>query len=172
MNGKDIATRRRFVLGAGAVLAAPVMLAGATGAESQEQRDARLAALEDANALRELQRAYAHHVNARNYGAAAELFARPALATFDDTIRELSAESSTEEAPIEIAADRRTAAARAACVVRIETPIDAPGCTLVDMARAQGEGLVRSTERRVLEHAFVRVDGVWKIESATHREPG
>jgi hypothetical protein len=170
MNGKDIATRRRFVLGAGAALAAPVTLAAAGGAG--EPNDARLTALEDANALRELQRAYARRVNAREHAAAAELFASPARAAFDDRVRELCVDTLSEDAAIEIAADRRTAIARAACVVRIESPIEAPGCTLVDMARAQGEGLVRSTERRVLEHAFVRVDGVWKIESAALREPG
>ena len=170
MNGKDIATRRRFVLGAGAALAAPVTLAAAGGA-GDEPHDARLTALEDANALRELQRVYARHVNARERAAAAELFASPARAAFDDKVRELRLDTLTEDAAIEIAADRRTATARAACVVHFETPIDAPGCTLVEMARAQGEGLVRSTERRVLEHAFVRVDGVWKIESAALREP-
>lgn len=38
-----------------------------------------------------------------------------------------------------------------------------PGCTLVEMARAQGEGCVRHAEARVLEHVCVRREGGWII---------
>jgi hypothetical protein len=133
---------------------------------------ARLAALEDANAIRELQRAYARHVGAGAQAAAAALFAEPNRARLDATIRGVTLDGSEGQIAIEIAADRRTAVARAACVVRIETPIEAPGCTLVDMARAQGEGVVRRSERRSLEQRFVRRDGVWRIASSELREPG
>ena len=72
---------------------------------------------------------------------------------------------------VEIAADRCTATSSVACTVLVESPIDAPGCTLVDMARAQGEGFVRSTARRVLEQSFVRRKGVWELESSRLLEP-
>jgi hypothetical protein len=32
------------------------------------------------------------------------------------------------------------------------------------MARQQGGGVIRRAERRVLENAYVKHDGVWKIE--------
>jgi hypothetical protein len=177
MKTKDVATRRRFVLDAGVALAAPAALGVAAAADAREPTargpfDARLAALEDTQAVRDLQRAYARHVSAREHAAAAELFAQPARASFDDAVRGLHAETLADDVTIEIAADRRSAIARAACVVRIEAPIDAPGCTLVEMARAQGEGVVRRSERRVLEQTFVRSGGVWKIDDAALREPG
>ena len=52
-----------------------------------------------------------------------------------------------------------------------EAPIDEPGCTLVQMATAQGEGVVRRSERRMLEQTFVRIDGVWKIDATALRSP-
>jgi hypothetical protein len=148
MKTKETATRRRFFFGAGAVaLAAPVTFAASASDASRgdvETLEARLAALEDANAIRELQRAYAIQVRAEE----------------------------VNDVVIQIAADRRTATARTLCVVQVESPIEAPGCTLVDMARAQGEGVVRRNERRFLEQTFARRDGLWKIERAELRELG
>jgi len=183
MNTDKVATRRRFFFGASAALAAPLAAplalaaagpaAHAVDAAGSDDRDAlaaRLAALEDANAIRELQRAYLRHVNAGAHSAVAELFADATRARLDDAVRALAVEAADEVA-IEIAADRRTATARMACIVRTEAAIDAPGCTLVDMARAQGEGVLRRSEPRRLEQAFVQQDGVWRIESALFREP-
>jgi hypothetical protein len=73
------------------------------------------------------------------------------------------ADPSAGEPVIEIARDRRTAVGRLACTVRTAAPIEAPGCTLLDMARLQGEGVVRRTEAGVLEQSFVRRGGVWRI---------
>ena len=149
MSTKDFATRRRFFFGASAAaFAAPAALA-ATGnvpsnGDDRALLEARLAALEDANAIRDLQRDYLRR-----------------LGSSDD-----------EAAAVEIAADRCTATSSVACTVLVESPIDAPGCTLVDMARAQGEGFVRSTARRVLEQSFVRRKGVWELESSRLLEPG
>ena len=147
MNTKQTA-RRRFCFGAGAAaLAAPAAFAASVSGASRgavETLEARLAALEDANAIRELQRGYAAQVSAKE----------------------------VNDVVIQIAPDRRTATARTLCVVQVEAPIEAPGCTLVDMARAQGEGVVRRKERRFLEQTFARRDGVWKIERAELRELG
>jgi hypothetical protein len=148
MSSKDTATRRRFFFGAGGMaLVVPVTLATASESASsggeREALEARLAALEDANAIRELQRVDAGRVGAREL----------------------------DDIAIEIAQDRRTASARAVCVVAVESPIEAPGCTLVDMARAQGEGVLRRDAPRVLEQTFVRVAGVWQTARAELREP-
>jgi hypothetical protein len=174
MKTDKTATRRRFLVSAGAALSAPVALAmtneAAAATRDHEALETRLAALEDANAIRALQRAYARSLDAGSPAAAAELFADPSRVRFDTAIRGLSLDAAGEEDSIEVAADRRTATARMRCMVRVETPIEAPGCTLVDMARLQGEGVLCSSKRRVLEQAFVRRDGVWKIESAELRE--
>jgi hypothetical protein len=37
------------------------------------------------------------------------------------------------------------------------------------MARQQGGGVVRHTERGVVEHTYVRHDGVWRIERSAYR---
>ena len=171
MNAKNLPTRRRFVFDAGVALAAPAALGAAAVAEAREPVDARLAALEDANAIRDLQRAYARHVNHRNHADAAALFAQPGRAKLDETIRGLHADPLAGEIEIDVSADRRTATARTACVVQTEAPIDEPGCTLVQMATAQGEGVVRRSERRMLEQTFVRIDGVWKIDATALRSP-
>jgi hypothetical protein len=43
-----------------------------------------------------------------------------------------------------------------------------PDCTLVEMARQQGSGVVRSSESAVLENTYRR-DGGWKILTSTRR---
>jgi hypothetical protein len=148
MKSADFATRRRLFLGAGVVaLATPAALAAsnsaATPGDDRRALEARLAALEDTTAIRELHRAHAGRVGARHL----------------------------EDMAIEVAPDRGMAMARSTCVVTVTSPIEAPGCTLVDMAVAQGEGVVRHDERRVLEQTFVRRDGTWHSESAELREP-
>lgn len=54
------------------------------------------------------------------------------------------------------------------CVVETETEIG-PNCTLVEMARQQGEGVLRRSEARVLESGCVKRDGVWKLTRAVFR---
>ncbi len=71
---------------------------------------------------------------------------------------------------VELAGDGLTGEARVACAVHTETPIEAAGSSLVEMARQQGGGVVRATEERVLELACVKQRGVWKIARATWRD--
>jgi hypothetical protein len=169
MSNDKISTRRRFFVGAGAVLAAPAAVAARGAGQSERGAlEARLAALEDERAIRELRLAYARHVNARAFSAAALLFADPADAGLDSKIAALADDAA---AGVEIAADRQSAVARGGCVIEIEEPIAGPGCTLVDMARAQGEGVLRHVERRELTQTFVRRGGVWKIERVSLRDP-
>jgi hypothetical protein len=146
MNGST--TRRRFFGGA-ALLAAP--FAAGTAAASDDLA-ARIAALEDANTIRTLLRDWARGVVAGTAAAPA-----PNLYAF------------TRDADVSITvADDGTAAASAPCIVETATPI-AGNETLVEMARLQGDGLVRRVERRVLHSRFVKNDGGWQLASTELR---
>jgi hypothetical protein len=165
MKPQAVTTRRRFFLKAGAALSAPLAVATAHGSgnagEDTATLYARLALLEDMSAIRDLNLRYAQHVNARERAEIARLFADPADAPIDDGIRGIAAESFAQDA-IQISADRTTATARLECEVVIETPIE-PRCPLVDMALEQGGGVVKRSERGVLENAYVKRSGIWKI---------
>jgi hypothetical protein len=69
---------------------------------------------------------------------------------------------------IEVADDRRTATARLRVTLHTETAIG-PECTVVEMARQQGGGVVARDEPGVLETVYERRDGVWRILSSTHQ---
>ena len=148
MNGTP--TRRRFFTQATLLLAAPMTALAAEGRGADIA--ARLAALEDANAIRELLHRHAQRVNDGTE-------APPSL-----EIRRLALDS---DVAIEVAADG-TATARAPCMVTTATPIESCG-TLVEMARLQGDGIVTRTERRVLHGRLVKRNGVWEFESAELR---
>ena len=127
--------RRGFLRKAGAAIAAPLAVGAASAsARAPGDRDAqaRLAQLEDVNAIRELTRSYVRHVNAGAHGEAAALFAQPAHA------------------------DARFA------LTTLATPIE-PVTPLVEMARAQGGGFLKRSERGLLEGVYVKRDGCWKI---------
>jgi hypothetical protein len=163
--------RRDFLWKASAVLAAPLAVGAANATPradvDQDTSQARLARLEDVNAIRELTRRYVRHVNTGAHDEAAALFAEPAHA---DTraARTLAADPLGGEVAIEIAASGTAATARLNCTAEIETPIE-PVTPLVAMARAQGGGVTRRSERGVLEGAYVKVDGSWKIERLAFR---
>jgi hypothetical protein len=144
MNSKP--TRRSFFGQAGAALAAPLAATAAVAAPGSDSA-ARLAALEDANTIRSL---------------LAPLLAVPSRMGLDSSVRSIVAD---RDETITIAADR-TATIRVACTVESETPLESCG-TLVEMARLQGDGLVRSTYRRVLAGTFVKTGGIWSFERAT-----
>ncbi len=163
--------RRGFLWKASAALAAPLAVgAASTTAHAAVERNpsqTRLAALEDVNAIRELTRRYVRHVNAEAHDQAAALFAEPAHA---DTraARTLATDPLGGEDAIEIAASGTTATARLHCTAEIETPIE-PVTPLVAMARAQGGGVLKRTDRGVLEATYVKRDGGWKIERLAFR---
>ena len=72
------------------------------------------------------------------------------------------------EDAIELSADGTAATARLHCTLTTEAAIK-PSCPLVEMARAQGGGVTKRSQRGVLESVYVKVHGVWKIErSAFH----
>lgn len=172
MTTNTVSTRRRFFWKAGAVLSAPLaaVAADAEGksAGNDDALKAHLAMLEDIEAIRLLHRTYAGLVNAGAHRDAARLFAAPARADIDTRIRSLTADRFGEHDVTEIAADRETAMTRIHCIVVTETPLE-PRCTLVEMARAQGDGVARRSERVVLESSYVKRHGAWKIDGISLR---
>jgi hypothetical protein len=166
MKTKSISSRRRFFLQASAALSVPLAASAVRASEAgagDGSANARLAALEDENAIRALQQAYARLVNSGAHEKVHGLFANPAAARLDASVRSLATDGFGEQDTIAIAPNRTTATAETHCAVQTETPIG-PNCTLVEMARGQGEGVLRRTEKRVLASSYVKVDGAWKIE--------
>ena len=146
MNGST--TRRRF-FGSAALLASP--LAAGTAVASDDLA-ARLAALEDANSIRALLRDWARGVVA---GVAAAPVANICGFTLDADVSITVAENGTATASVP-------------CVIETATPIDGKE-TLIEMARLQGDGIVRRVERRVLHGSFVKRDGSWHFASTELR---
>jgi hypothetical protein len=162
-------TRRRFMLGAGAAMSVPLSLS----AESAPAIDhasaglkARLTSFEDLAAIQELNSAYLRHFNAGAYAKLAGLFADSAAAAMDPIVTRLVATDIAQQGEIEIAVDRSTATLRLPCLVEIESPIAAPESTLVEMARLQGGGVLKTTEARVLELSCVNRGRGWQIGRA------
>lgn len=135
-------TRRSFIAVAGAALSAPVAAAAAAvpGRIESDPTKARLEHLEDLTEIRALNHAY----------------------LIERSMSGVSPADFGEHDVIEIAEDRQTATARLHVIVHTETALD-PDCTLVEMAQAQGEGVVRTTVPAVLENTYVRRGGTWKI---------
>ena len=149
MSRETASTRRAFVK-VGALLAAPLAVAAPAAALADAERKARLARLEDEAAIRALHQAWLRRVNAGED------------APFEKAVRSLAVDPSGEPDAIELAADGHSASGRFACAAEIETDI-AEDCTLVQMAHAQGGGVIRHTERRVLKAAYVKTKGAWAI---------
>ena len=172
MSTNEVSTRRRFFGQAGAALSVPLTATAALAGSAQQNRAddsaARLAALEDVNAIRTLQREYARLVNAGAHEDAGRLFATPSAAPIDASLRRLAADRFTAHDVIEVAPGGATATARLECTVESETAI-AGSYTLVDMLREQGEAALRTVERRVLESEYVKQGGAWKIASLVLR---
>ena len=171
MDTNTVSTRRRFLVKAGAALSAPLAVVGANaspGSEDDLSLEARLADLEDVNAIRKLHQVFARLVNGRAYDEAAGLFVIPSAAEFDRSIGGLTPDRLGEDDVIELASDRRSATGRFHCTVQTRTAIG-PGCTLVEMARAQGEGFIERSERCVIEAGYAKLAGGWKIRRAARR---
>jgi hypothetical protein len=155
-------TRRSFFCHAGAALAAPFAATAAfAGEHGMPYAATRVAALEDAAAIRALQQRFARLVGTGKTVAA--LFADPSRAALDTNVRSVIIDG---DDAIELSSGG-TATARAPCIVTTATPIENCG-TLVEMARLQGDGIVARSERRMLETSYVKRGGVWKIDRVTY----
>ncbi len=158
----DTVSTRRALLKGGALLAAPLAVAAPVAAAADDGRNARLALLEDQAALRLLHQTWLQRINAGARADAAMLFADPRRSAFDEAVSGIAADPAGEPETIEVARDARSASARFACAVDIETEMPRD-CTLAQMAHAQGGGIIRRTERRVLKAAYVKDRDTWAI---------
>lgn len=144
-------TRRRFLKG-GALLAAPIAITSVSAvALADDGLKARVKRLEDEAAIRELHQSWLRQVNAGD---------REAL--LDSAVRRITVDHAGAPDKIEIAADSRSAVGYFDCAIDVETPL-ARDCTLAQMAHAQGYGMMRRTERRMLTVDYTKSSGCWKI---------
>lgn len=148
MNPETIPTRR-FFLKAGAVLAAPMngpALAAIGG-------DARVAEHEDQAAIRIVHQDWLRDINGGRAVAQTQV---------GETVRRIAEDHEGDADMIAVASDGRSASARFACAVEIETALSRE-TTLEQMAHAQGEGFVRRTERRAVAADYVKTRYGWTI---------
>ena len=151
---KDTVSNRRSFLKAGALVAAPLAAPlAAAPALASDDRDARLARLQDEAAIRDLHQAWLRRVNAGDHAGAARL---------KDAVRSLAADHAGEPDQVELAPDGMSAAARYSLLVELQTVIPRD-TTLGQMAHLQGGGHVRRTERQVLNARYVKDAGGWAI---------
>jgi len=161
MRRQTSSSRRSFIRRTGAALSAPLAAAGMavpSAAATTDPAASRLALLEDLDAIRALNHELLRQVEA---GEAGQLGVDPGIgrvSPLDFGARDR----------IEVAPDRRTAIGVLHCSVEIATPIG-PSCTLVEMAREQGGGVVRRTETGVFETVYVRRGGRWRVERSIYR---
>jgi len=161
MAERKASTRRSF-LKVGALAAAPLAAAASAEAAAADARTARLLRLEDEAAIRDLHQAWLRRINAGDAQEAARLFADPRRAALEGGLSRIAADHAAEPDRVEVEADGRRATARYGCLVELETALPTD-CTLAQMARAQGSGVLRRSERRVLEAAYVKAGERWAI---------
>ncbi len=145
-------TRRAFLKGA-AIAAAPVTAGAAAAAVGVNEHQARLARLQAEAEVRALHQDWLRKVNTGDRAEAARVH---------EGVTAIVTDHAGEPDRIAVAADGRRAEGRYACVVETETPRPLD-CTLAQMAAAQGEGMVRARERRVLTADYVKTDKGWAI---------
>ena len=152
---------------AGTALSLP-LAAGASTMDPVVAGNARPGSLNSVTSIRQLQQALAREINGGS-GGGAELFAEGKWPTELAGVTRLLPADFGEHDALEIAADGRTAHATLHCAVETQVPIAAEG-TLIEMARAQGEGFVRATSCRMLDMVCVRERGTWKIKKLAVRK--
>ena len=191
--------RRSFMKESGVALSGALAMAvagsakAATPANADDELAMRLAKLEDANAVREVYRAYESAINQGRYEDALNLFGANSEVAFDGGIfsgkdkgvrrlymdnfsqgltgkkvemSESPADMTTEN--IEAATDRKSAKAAFPYSMRVGTPMDAT-LQLVQMARLQGGGILHRRENGHCEVSFVKEEAGWKISRIEYR---
>ena len=147
-------TRRMFLKG-GALLAGPLAATSAALALAEgrpgDGLNARVKQLEDEAAIRELQQSWLRQINSGG-----------SMALSDASVRRVTADYLGAADRIEIAEDGQTATGRFDCAVDLETMLP-DDSTLGQMAHAQGSGMVRTSERRMLTVEYLKVAGAWTI---------
>ena len=191
--------RRSFIKKSGVALSGVLAAAVAGSAKAAPSESAngelalRLGKLEDANAVREIYRAYESAINHGRYEDALNLFAADSEVAFeggifagkDKGVRRLYMENfrqgltgkkveasepsiDTTAENIEPSADRKSAKAVFPYSMRVGAPMDA-GLQLVQMARLQGGGILRRHESGHCEVSFVKDGEIWKISRIEYR---
>jgi hypothetical protein len=149
---EDVTSTRRMFLRGGALLAAPIAAAATCAvAQADDTLQARVTRLEAQAAIRELHQSWLREVNA---GERHELL--------DGAVRRISADHAGAADRIEVAADGCNAVGYYPCAIELDRPLDSD-CTLAQMARAQGHGTVRRTERRRLTVDYTKTGANWRI---------
>jgi len=171
MTTADRSTRRSFLRTAGTALSVPLAgVAASVPAHAEQGADpqARLRHLEDERAIRALQQAYARHLNGDRADDGTVLFCESADVRLESGVCAVVATGFGEHDVIDIDPGGQFATGLLHCSVRIETTIG-PNCPLVEMARAQGGGVLTGTETGVFEQRYVRQDGGWRIQRSVYR---
>jgi len=153
MNARTISSRRAFLKGA-AIVAGPVGAVGAAAVVGIDEHEAKARRLQAEAEVRALHQDWLRKVNTGDRVEAARL---------DKVVTGLAADHAGAPDEIALAADGQSAHGRYACVVESQTqrPLD---CTLAQMAHAQGEGMIRSSEHRVLKADYVKGADGWAIQ--------
>jgi hypothetical protein len=168
------------------------------GAGLQDQIDrlsSKLGSLEDANAIRRLHQAYESRLSESMYEEVVGMFADCAEVVYNgglfvgkEGIRRLYCNhfaagltgKKIEPAPgfepdpvrqldiVEVAVDRRTATGKFPYSMQVGTPMTA-NSSLVEMARLQGEGIVKWWEGGICDASYSRAGESWKINRLEYR---
>lgn len=163
MSEESKSTRRSFLKGS-AIIAAPLAAIGAPAAAALTGSGDgdRLARLEDEKAIRDLHARWLRQLNAGDQ-AAANLYVDDKCSAALAGIASVALDRNAGPETLDFAEDSRRASATYAILVDIETEI-APDHTLAQMLHAQGEGVVRTSERRTLHADYLRTrEGAWAI---------
>jgi len=191
--------RRSFIRKSGVALSGVLAAAVAGTAKAAPSGNAnyelalRLGKLEDANAVREVYKAYESAINQGRYEDALNLFAANSEVSFeggifsgkDKGVRRLYMENfrqgltgkrvETSEPSIDMtaeniepSADRKSAKAVFPYSMRVGEPMDA-SLQLVQMARLHGGGVLRWQESGQCEVSFVKDGESWKISRMEYR---
>ena len=165
MTTNTSSTRRSFLKDGALLAAVPLAAAVPAAVMAGDGLQARLARLEDEAAIRELHQNWLRQINSGTRETSTVPFDGPEGTAFDQAVRSIAADHAGQPDAIEVAAHGQSAAGRFPCAVEIETTIEEDS-TLAQMAREQGGGIVRRTERGVLKVEYVKTSGAWAIAKA------
>jgi hypothetical protein len=178
---------------AGFPKSAPDSNAGSKG--EMDRLANQIGCLEDANVIRKLHDMYESYLNKGMYEEVVGMFAEDAEAVFNgglfagkegicrlyfDNFAPGLTGKKIEPAPgfepdpaqqldiVEVAADRRIATGQFSYSMQVGTPMTGDS-SLVEMARLQGEGIVKWWEWGICEALYVKVGDSWKIQRLEYR---
>ena len=160
MSTPATSSRRSFLKG-GAIAAAPLAVAVPAVAMAESEHKARAQRLQDEADIRALHQAWLRKVATSS--DASMLFANPKMAGLPEPARGVSADHAGDADRIEVAVDGLNASGHFAALVELETELPRD-TTLAQMAHAQGGGVVRATQRRLLRAHYIKAGGAWAIE--------